>query len=211
MQKSLSSTNLYDQKFKVFEFDGVYRDAFGTPTTGGCWLIFGKEKNGKTWAALILANMLRHHVNKSLYISGEEGTDRDFVEACKRAQIPARCKGLNFLPYQTMAEIHERLENPRTRPSIIFLDNATVYADVLKPKDFQKLLTDYPNVLFIVIAHEERNEPYTALAKYVKKMAKRIIRVKGLACEISGRGPGGTLVIDEEKAALYHGNQILSA
>lgn len=210
MQKTLSSTNLYDQNFNVFEFDGVYRDVFGTPTTGGCWLIYGKEKNGKTWAALLLANMLRRF-KKSLYISGEEGTDRDFVEACKRAQIPPRCKGLNFLPYQTMGEIQERLKNHRVRPGIIFIDNATVYADVMKPKDFQKLLTDYPNVLFIMLAHEERGEPATALARYVKKMAKRIIRVKGLACEVSGRGPGGTLVIDPEKSALFHGNKILTA
>lgn len=210
MQKVLNSTNLYDQKFKTFQFTGVYADVFGTPTRGGCWIIYGKEKNGKTWAALILAKMLRDFA-KVLYISAEEGVDKDFVEACKRAKIPAKFKGLNFIAYQTPAEIRERLDNKRVCPGVVFLDNATVYADVLKSKDFQALLTDYPHVLFVLVAHEERNDPYTALAKYAKKMAKRIVRVRGLACEVSGRGPGGTLVIDEEKAALFHGNQILNA
>jgi hypothetical protein len=70
------------------------------------------------------------------------------------------------------------------------------------------LLNEHPKKLFIFLAHEQNGNPHTAAAVLCKMLAKIIIRVEGLACHVSGRCPGGTLIIDEEKALIYHGTQI---
>lgn len=58
MQRSLTLKNLYDKKFKTFDFDGVWFDTMKKTETNGAWLVFGKEKNGKTWFTLKLAEYL---------------------------------------------------------------------------------------------------------------------------------------------------------
>jgi len=35
-----------------------------------------------------------------------------------------------------------------------------------------------------------------------------IVYVEGLMCTVSGRVPGGSLVIDENRAALFHANYV---
>jgi hypothetical protein len=57
----------------------------------------------------------------------------------------------------------------------------------------------------VVIAHEERKEPYTAAAKLAKKLAKIVVRVEGLTAFISGRCPGGVIAVDELKSEMFHG------
>ena len=151
MKKAYGISNLYDKKFKVFPFTDDFLDVFGTPTTGGCWIVYGKEKNGKTWASLLLAKALKKY-GRALYISAEEGFDKDFVESCKRAKIPPKCKGLHFLSYQSPCSLRERLSKRRA-PEVVFLDNDTVYSETLRPKEFQSLLLDFPQVLFVLIAH----------------------------------------------------------
>ena len=63
----------------------------------------------------------------------------------------------------------------------------------------------YDDKLFIFLAHEDRGEPYTAPARFAKKMAKIIMYVEGLRVVVSGRAPGGQFNIDEQKSKLYHG------
>lgn len=209
MTRTLTPKNLYDKKFKTFPFDGVWLKVMGTPSTSGCWILYGQEKHGKSTMGLLTADYMRKF-ERVWYISGEEGTDYDFVQACSRANISHNAKGLHFSEFQSLEDIRTRLGKKHSQ-RIVILDNATIYNSEIKSRDWQKLLQDFPEVLFILIAHEERNEPYTALAKFCKKLAKIIIRVQGLACSVSGRCPGGTLIINEEKAALYHSQEILNA
>jgi len=206
MSRTLSIGNMYAKKHDAFDFAGVWRDALGEPEKNGSWLIWGAEKNGKTWFALLLANYLSEF-GKVLYISAEEGIGKAFVDSCKRAKLEPTNSNLKILEYISIEELEEKLSKRRS-PDIIFLDNITIYADELKNGVFRELLRKYPKKLFIFIAHEDRGEPYTATAKLVRKLAKVIVYVKGLACMVSGRVPGGTLMIDENKAKLFHGNEI---
>ncbi|MGZ3758943.1 MAG: hypothetical protein ACXVJC_03620 [Mucilaginibacter sp.] len=196
--------NVYAKKHSVFTLDGVWLDVLGEPETHGLWLIWGREKNGKTWVTLLLSNYLSKQ-HKVHYISAEEGTGKDFTDTCARAQISPSNKSLAMIDYESVDELNYRLKS-RKSARIVVIDNITVYADELKNGGLQKLLKDNPEVLFIMLAHEDRGEPYTATAKLAKRLAKRIFYVEGLTCSVSGRGPGGRLLIDEEKAALYHGN-----
>lgn len=206
MSRMLTIKNIYDKKFRTFSFDGVWKDTIGEPEQAGFWLIYGAEKNGKTWFSIKLADYLSKFA-RTAYVSAEEGLSKAFVEACERAGLEPN-SNLKFMEYTSIEELDAKLEK-RKSPKVLVLDNITMYVDELKNGVLRKLHHKYRDTkLFIFVAHEEKNEPYTATAKLAKKLAKVIIRVEGLACFISGRCPGGTLMIDEEKAMLYHGTNI---
>ena len=205
LTRTYTTKNILDAKHDLFEsFEGVYRDVLGSPEKSGVWTIYGKEKNGKTWGCLLLADYLAKFV-KVLYISAEEGIRDSFKKAIKRAKIDVSNRNLHWLPYQPIEMLKERLRK-RGAPRVVFMDNATVYNDELKGENnLLSLIEEFPNTLFIIISHEERNEPYTALGKLAKKLADVIIRAQGLTLIVSGRCPGGNIAVDVEKAALYHG------
>ncbi len=205
MSRTLSAGTIYRKKYKTFPFEGIYKKVFGTPSTSGIWILYGKEKNGKSWGALLLADYLTKF-GRVLYVSAEEGTEMEFKEALKRAKIDGKNKKLQFMEYEPMEDLYKRLNSTQRKPKVVFLDNLTVYNDELKASGIRKLKQDFPNILFVLIAHEERGKPYTASAAMAKKYAKVIIRVIGLQLFVSGRVPGGILNVDENKAILYHGS-----
>jgi hypothetical protein len=200
--RAKSINQLYSQKAKILKLDGIYSDVLGSPEAGGAWLIWGSEKNGKTWFALKLADYLSGFI-KVLYISAEEGTGPNFINTCKRANLQANNRSLQFTEYMSISELVERIDKRRS-PQAIFIDNTTIYQNELKNGGVRKLLARYPGKLFVFIAHEDRGEPYTAQAKLISKLAKVVVYIRGLMCVISGRVPGGTLMIDEQRAQLYH-------
>lgn len=203
MPRSLSIRNLFDKKHKTLSLPPEWAALMGTPDETGAWLVWGPEKNGKTWLALILLGLLSNY-KKALYVSAEEGAGPDFVQSVKRAQLDVTNKNINFIEYETIEEIKERLKS-RKGPRVVFIDNITIYVDELKNGGFRALLNEFPNVLFVFLAHEDKGEPYTATAKLCRRLAKIIIHVEGLAYQVSGRCPGGKGTINAEKAALYHG------
>lgn len=203
MARSLNIRNLYDKVFDFFPFVGLWLKAMGMPETCGAWLLFGLDKNGKTWFALLLAAYLSTFT-KVLYISAEEGVAMDFVAACKRAKLEPSNKKLLFREYMSIEDLRAFLRK-RKSPRVVFIDNVTMYTDELRATVIKDMLKEHKNVLFVFMAHEEKGLPSTAAAKLVRKLAKIILHVKGLTAFISGRCPGGTLTVDEEKAALYWG------
>ncbi len=206
MKRAINTRTAFSKTFVRFDFKGVWKDVFGRAIRYGVWIIYGPEKNGKSWFAIMLADYLSTF-DKVLYISAEEGMDGEFVEAIKRAGVAPDNTALLWQEYVPLDELYEILER-RQAPRVVFVDNVTVYKDELSYGGFQKLWKAFPKTLFVFVAHEERNEPYTATAKMIKRLSKIIIRIQGLTCFISGRCPGGTLMIDEGKSKLYHGNDI---
>lgn len=209
MAKPLSIASIKKKRFTTFPFYGDYRRVFDEPERNGFWLIYGREKHGKTWFSLMLADYLSKF-EKVLYISAEEGFSKAFVDAVERAKIQSDNKKLTMIDYVSLDYVEERLER-RAAPKVIFFDNITVMQDDLKNGQLKKLFLKYKDkALFVFIAHQDdqQPEPYTATAKMVKKLAKVIVRIEGLTGFVSGRCPGGVLMIDEEKAMLYHGTHI---
>lgn len=187
-------------------FTGIYKDILGSLGLNGIWIIYGKDKNGKTWATLLLSAMLSK-LGKVWYISAEQGVDSDFQDAVIRAKIDPGNRNLHFNEYVPFEEISERLKK-RYPPKIVVVDNLSMYKDEVTSNAITQLKKDFPKTLFLLVAHEERGEPYTAAAVMAKKLAKVIFHVQGLALFISGRCPGGQLTINEEKAVLFHGTKI---
>ena len=208
MARSLTLRNIYDKKFKTLAFDSDWAKAFGQPEYNGIWLVYGVDKNGKTWFALMLADYLTKF-DRVLYVSAEEGASKAFRDTCQRVGLDANNRRIHVTEYMAIEDLEARICKRKSQ-RIILIDNLTIYKDELKKGDIQRLAKEHPEKLFIYLAHEERNEPYTAMAKLARKLAKIIVNVKGLTCYISGRCPGGVMTIDENKAQLYWGSNIIN-
>lgn len=206
MTRPLNIRTVFSKKFKTYGFTGLWADVFGDPEKGGVWIVYGPEKHGKTWFALLLANYISQF-EETWYISAEEGLNKDFVNAMNRAKLDPSNDRLKFWDYTPLPKIKSRLSK-RNPPKVLLIDNVTVYRDELAYGGFTELIKKFPDTEFVFLAHEENNEPYTATAKMIKRFAKIIVRVEGLAVFVSGRCPGGTLTINESKAKLYHGTEV---
>jgi predicted ATP-dependent serine protease len=202
--RTCSVGNLYSKKFKIMELDGIWRDIFGDIEQSGCWLIWGRDKNGKTRLSAMLA---KHLIKKYrvLYVSAEEGTSLNLRNIFQWAGFTSGDRMFQIMEYIPLEELKRRL-TVRNAPNIVFIDNVTVYQDELAYGGVRQLLDAYRKTVFVFIAHEQSGEPYTATAKMIHKLATAIMRVQGLRCYVSGRVQGGVIDIDAAKANLFHGN-----
>lgn len=205
MARAKTTRNLFDLKHAYFPLTGIWQQALGNEVDkNGIWLIYGKEKNGKTTFALKLAQYLAS-LEPVLYVSAEEGYSAPFKSAIIRSGIEVS-DNINWLEYEHIDDLVARLRKPKSRP-IVFVDNLTKYEGEITKKFLKDLPELFPNKLFVFLAHEERNEPYLSSGKQAKKLAKLIVRVEGLRCAFSGRygGPGIEMRINEKVASLIFG------
>lgn len=208
MKRSRTTKNLFDKRTtrRVALQDPIFEGAIGPAERKGLWLLYGNDKNGKTWFALRLAKDLAA-TERVAYISAEEGLDDSFVMACTRAGITREDRLLidEYMPYEA---IIEKYQKPRTA-NVIFIDNLTMYQDEMKPSHLVKLAEALPKKLIILIGHEERNEPYPASARMAKKLAKVYVNVKGLKAFVVSRfaSQPGEIVISPELSEMYWGSE----
>jgi predicted ATP-dependent serine protease len=209
MARSKTTSNLFKKKKNapvVFTHTAL-QSVIGNAERKGCWIIYGCEKNGKTWFALKMAKEMAKH-ERVAYISAEEGLDDSFADSVRRAGITTSDKIL-WDEYLSVDEIIGKFKKQRSA-NIIVIDNLTMYSDEMKPTEIKKKLLDaLPNKLIVFVAHEERKEAYPATARMAKKLAKVIFHIEGLKAFVTSRfSPGGEIVIDEEKSEIYHGLNI---
>jgi predicted ATP-dependent serine protease len=136
MPRSLTSRNLLEKRTgRTVQLFGTLAEAIGDAECRGCWLIYGAEKNGKTWFALTLAKCIAQFERVG-YISAEEGLYKSFQGACLRAGITPVDRIL-FDEYMPIDEVIKKYRHPRT-PNIVFVDNLTMYADEMNPAELKK-------------------------------------------------------------------------
>lgn len=205
--RSKTTRNLFDKRKGVtVEFTSqALKEAVGEPERNGAWLIYGREKHGKTQQALRLAKDISQN-EQVAYVSAEEGQDDSFIAAVQRAGITTADNIIwdEYLPIDLLIEKYQR---PRSA-NVIVLDNLTVYEDEITRTELKKKVIDaFPNKLIIFVSHEERNEPFPAIAKQARKWAKVIFRVQGLMSSVTSRySKGGTIRIDDETSELIWGD-----
>lgn len=199
--KVLSPRNLFDLKHELFEFNKDWGALLGNQPTTGVWIVYGREKHGKTALMLMLAKHLAE-LKKLLYVSAEEGTDPLFIDSVRRAGITS-ADDMGFIPYLPLSELNKKLEK-RNAAKIVVIDNAIKYNGEFMRGGIDEFIEEHKSKrLIIILAHEERNEPYPNPAKQVKRLAKVIINVVGLVAHIGGRCPGGRVIINDDKAELF--------
>ena len=102
--------------------------------------------------------------------------------------------------------LSERLRR-RKSPQIVVIDSITAMVGFTRPM-FARLLEEFPDKLFIFLAHEENGKPYPAIAQHIRKLSEVKCRVEGFTAYITTRfqskeGGGDNFVIWEEGAAAY--------
>ena len=198
----LNPKKVSEIKNKTFAFDGIWRDVFGTPEVTGTWLIYGKEKNGKTTFSLRLAKYISQFTTV-LYVSAEEGFSENINRIIVKEEIYKKCRNLFLTEYCSFKDLNERINEKRTE-KVIFIDNLSVYSDDLRKGGIYNFVKNHKK-LFVFIAHQEGRQPQTSAGRLCKKIAKVIINVEGMRAFVDGRCPGGTMDIDKREAQLHHG------
>jgi hypothetical protein len=199
MKRALSIDNFYNQKFKTLHTDGDWFDLFGEPELKGSWLIWGDSSNGKTVFAAKLAKYMTKF-GPVIYNSREEGISKSLRTAFQIAGIDRNDKIIP-LDKEPIPDLIERLLKHKS-PNIIINDSFQ-YCELTKIS-YKKLLSDFPNKLFIFISHADGKQPEGRAAKAVKFDANVKIRIEGFKAFAQSRyGGGKPYVIWDEGAEKY--------
>lgn len=207
MARALSNRNLCEARFEAADFAGEWLASIGRPELRGAWIVFGESGSGKTHFALRLLAYLAGFVDKVAYDTVEQGCSLSFQNSWNDAGMGALGNKVVIYDKDQMPALRERLRR-RKSPRVVVVDSITALTGFTRAT-FASLMEEFPDKLFIFIAHEEGGKPYPAVAKHVRKLSEVKIRVEGFkAFPISRFGGGEPFVIWPEGAARYHADII---
>ena len=196
---------LESTKFDVMDFQGRWKESLGRPEKAGVWIIYGDSFNGKTFFTIELVKYLTQFVKHKIIINSlEEGK----TESMKLTSINANLRSVKdkilFGDRVPISVIRERLKKQRS-PEIIVIDS--IQYTGLKIKEYEELVNEFRNKLFIFLSHVDGKLPRGSLAKYVRYDSMIKIYVEGYKAFVKSRfGGGKPFIIHPEKAAIYHGD-----
>ncbi len=181
MARAISNKNVLDTKCEFAEFEGPWLASFGKPELSGAWIIYGESGSGKTHFALMLVKYLTQFVNKVAYNTLEQGTGTkvrgSFQKAWKKCAMHEVGSKVVVLSREPIAELQERLRK-RKSPEIIVIDSISALIGFTRAV-YAELMDEFPDKLFIFMAHEENKKPHPAIAQHVRKLSEIKMRVEG--------------------------------
>jgi hypothetical protein len=205
MRRALSVADVYNKKYKLFDFTDEWYDAFSRPEKCGVWFIWSDSGNGKTTFVLMLVKYLSTFAKVAID-SLEESDAHTMQEAYKRVNMNQTYKGkILLLCRERIEELIERLDMQKS-PDIIVIDSFQYLGATWK--EYLKLKERYPKKLFIFISHADGKQPQGRTARAVMYDATLKIRIEGYMAFSKGRyiGPnGGKFTIWPEGAQKYWG------
>ncbi len=203
LTRAISVAQLYKTKFKIMQFEGTYKAAFGQPQLGGSWIIWGDSSNGKTSLAMQLAKYLTNF-GKVIYNSFEEGVSMSFKNTVERNAMHEVSGKFTILPGEPVNELMTRLRK-RYSADIIIIDS--IQHAGLTRDDYKKLKHAFPSKLFIYISHAKGKLPKGEVADFIRYDSDLKIYVEGYRAFIAGRlnnSDNKHFDIWEEKAKTYY-------
>lgn len=206
MGKAFSNKNVLDARFKVAGFTGKWLASFGRPELRGAWIIYGESGGGKTHFALELAKYLSRF-GRVAYDSLEQGLSKSIQNAWRDVAMHEAGSRVVLLAKEPVEDLCGRLRK-RKSPDIVVIDSITALIGFNRPV-FVELINEFPDKLFVFVAHEENKKPYPAIAQHVRKLSEIKIRVEGYRAFVTtrfqnGPGEGGEdFIIWEQGAREY--------
>lgn len=202
LKRALSVTDLLNKKYKLFEFDGEWYEAFGQPEARGIWFVWGNSGNGKTTFVLMLIKYLAGFARVA-YNSLEEGATHTMQEAFLRVGMEEVGRMVVLLDGEPLADMEKRMQ--RSKSPDVYVVDSLQYAEMTyaEYKAFKERNRDK---LVIFISHADGKLPEGRSAKKIMYDAGLKIWVEGYRALSKGRyiGPnGGTFTIWEEGADKY--------
>jgi hypothetical protein len=182
LQRALTVSNIYDKKYKLFDFEGAWFDAFDRPETTGVWFIWGSSGNGKTSFTIQLIKELTRF-ETVLLNSLEEGTSHTLRKSFEKFNMLDCAKKLHVVS-EPMERLITRLKQKKSA-RIVIIDSFQY--TLMSYKDYIELKTLFPDKLLIFISHADGKNPSGRSAKSVKYDASLKIWVEGYRAFSQGR------------------------
>jgi hypothetical protein len=186
------------KKYKEMDFTGEWEASFGRPESNFRCLIYGEPKNGKTEFCIKLTKYLSNFT-KVYYYSFEQKFSKSLQDALKRNKMEEVRGKVLFSDGETLEQIKERFRK-KNSPGACIIDSRDYMG--LTDKQFQELIEQCPNKIFIVICWERGGKPKGEHAKNMLFMIDVSIRVKNFKAEVRSRfGGNEPFVIWDKKVA----------
>lgn len=204
MGRAISNKNVMTAHFEVAEFDGVFLRSFGKPELRGAWIIYGGSGCGKTTFVMQLCKYLTRF-RRVAYDSLEQGLSLSLQRAWERVGMQEVGSRIVLWNKETLADVRQRLQK-KFAPGVVVVDSLH-YWDKFYLRDFFQLRGDFPNTLFIFVAHEKHGLPDGNIANKIRYDSEIKIRVEGYKAfvttryEVAERGEGGADFVIWEKGA----------
>jgi len=204
MARALSVTDLLNKKYKLFDFEGEWLDAFSKPEQRGVWFIWGGSGNGKTTFVLELVKYLARF-GKVAYNSLEESSAHTMQEAFINTGMQEVERKVILIEGETLDELSERMS--KRKSADIFVIDSIQYAE-LSYKKYKEFKEKHRDKLIILISHADGKQPEGRAAKSIMFDATLKIWIEGYRAFSKGRyigENGGVFTIWHEGAARYWG------
>lgn len=199
---AISAASLMKKKFKLMQWQGEWKEAFGLPETTGVWFVWGGSGNGKTTFTLQLVKALLRS-NRALVNSLEEGNKNSMKNALKAANFNNKELNKLLICRESMSEFTQRLAQPRA-PKVAVIDSVQMTGWTFE--DYLSFKNAHADKLLVFVSQAERGKPIGKLAERIKFDADQKILVEGYRAISNGRSnPGGIYTIWEQGAANYWG------
>lgn len=201
--KLINAAMLMKKQFKLLNWTGAMRDAFGQPEQSGVWFVWGASGNGKTTFVLQLTQALIALGDKALYNSLEEGAKASMKKAIANVGMGAGELRKLLVCCQPMQQVEAYLRQPRT-PRVVVVDSVQMsgwqWADYIRFKEANA------HRLLIIVSQSSGNKPIGKLAERIRFDSDQKIYVEGYRAHSNGRSnPGGVYEVWHEGAAQYWG------
>lgn len=206
MSRAFSLTQLYNEKYELFDFKGKWKDFVGCPERKSVWFIMAQVGSGKTTFIAMLCNYLSEFGTVA-YNSIEEGKSESLRQAFLRANVDAKKRRIIGLNKETCEDLRKRLSKHKS-PRIVILD--TIQHSDIRKADYLSLKKDFPDVTWIVVSHMDGNSPEGRLAKFIHQDAGVKIKIEGYVAFPKSRfGGNQPMTIWEEGAKNYFGSEFI--
>lgn len=205
IKRALTVQNILDKKYKLFDFQGAWYDAFRKPEMTGVWFIWGNSGNGKTSFVIQLIKELARFDNVLLN-SREEGTKHTLQESLIKFNMSeAKTNKVHFVD-EPISDLVIRLKMKKSA-RIVVIDS--FQAMLISYKEYIEIKTQFPDKLIILISQADGKKPKGRSADGVLFDASLKIYVEGYRAFSHGRykGPKEEYDIWPERALRYWGKK----
>lgn len=149
--KLISSRELREMNYKSLNFQGKWRDFFGTPAIVFHLAVHGKPGEGKSTFCIQFADYLAKNFGKVVYVSGEEGFSKTLRDKVVNNKIDNPY--LFFADISSYDQIKNEIENNKFH--FIFIDSLdTLRIDAVKLRELRE---HYPQSAFITISQSTKD------------------------------------------------------
>lgn len=202
MSRALTAKNIFEKKYKLFEFLGEWKEAFDCPEKYGVWFIWGNSGNGKTTFVLKLIKYLTQF-DEVLLNSLEEGSSHTLKKGFVRVGM-GEVSSKVLIVSEPIERLEKRL-NAKKSPGIVVIDSFQYFQ--LTYKQYISFKEKYPKKLLIFISHADGRSPAGRSARSVMYDATLKVWVEGYRAFSKGRyiGEKGDITIWPEGAVKYWG------